>query len=218
VRAGAAAALTLITAVALIATAPTFTFDDSPLGAPPAGFFFAGSRQATPGVWEVRGAAKDRYLVHLADPAVTMRGISVAPISAAAPANVKIATRLRLVDGDRAGGVVWRYRDANNFYFMALVFADRNPGAPAERYASLFRVTGGNRIRLDLTPNIDLDPSAWHTVTVVHEGDQIRASINGVGILNARDAMIAEGGHAGVWSAGNSTSWFDDVSLSESPE
>jgi hypothetical protein len=208
----------VLAAAAVHASTSAFTFDDAPIGAPPPGFFFAGSRQATPGTWEVRGAARNRYLLHIGDPDVKMRGIAIADVSTAAPANIKITTKLRLIDGDRAGGVVWRYRDANNFYFMALVLSDQNPNPLAERYAALFRVTGGNRILLDVIRNIELDFSAWHTVTVVHEADQIRAAINGIGVLKARDAMIPEGGHAGVWSAGNSTTWFDDVTLEDSPE
>ncbi len=179
-------------------------FDELTAGAAPDGFFFAPSRQATPGTWEVRGTAR-RHLIHAADPTVTMRGISVAGVDVAAPADVKVSTRLRLIDGDRAGGVIWRYRDASNFYFMAVVHSDR--------VAGLFRVTGGNRITLEITSDIDLDPEAWHAVTVVHDGDQIRATIDGIGVLRARDRTLTEGGRAGVWSAGNSTSWFDDIAI-----
>jgi hypothetical protein len=212
------AALALVAGAAVHASPTVLTFDDAAIGAAPPGFFFVGARQPNPGLWEVGGVPRSRYLVHTGDPDVKMRGISIANISAAAPANLKITTKLRLVDADRAGGLVWRYRDPNNFYFMSLVLTDQGQSPLGMRYAALFRVTGGNRILLDSFTNLELDLSAWHTVSVVHDGEQIRASINGIGVLKARDAMIADGGHAGVWSAGNSTAWFDDVTVENSPE
>jgi hypothetical protein len=93
---------------------------------------------------------------------------------------------------------------------MALVLSTRTAG--------LFRVTAGNRILLDTIENVDVDVEAWHTVSVVHERDQILATINGIGVLRGRDATLVDGGRAGVWSAGNSTSWFDDISIGEFPE
>jgi hypothetical protein len=196
----------VVIAGAALAAAPliSISFEDHEPGTVPYGFFFAPSRQATPGVWEVRGSAR-RHLIHLADPSVTMRGISIAGVDTAAPANVRIGTRLRLIDGDLAGGVFWRYRDPNNFYFMSIFHA--------ERAARLVRVTGGNRIRLDAADNIDLDPNAWHTIAVEHDGADILATIDGIGVLRARDQTLNEGGRSGVWSAGNSTSWFDDITI-----
>ena len=186
------------------------TFDDNPIGAPPTGFFFAGSRQASPGTWQVRGNGAQRHLIHVADPTVTMRGISIAGVDRPAPANLKLTARIRLVDGDRAGGLVWRYRDSENFYFLTVFLS--------ERRVNLIRVTAGNRILLATASEIEPDPDAWHTVTIVHEGDQIRAILNGIGILRARDLTVTEGGRAGVWSAGNSTTWFDDVTIEDYPD
>jgi hypothetical protein len=197
-------------AAGLVAARPPITFDHSPAGAPPDGFFFAAARQANAGLWEVRGDGTRKHLVHAADPTVTMRGISVAGIATAAPADLKIGTRLRLLDGDRAGGTMWRYQDSGNFYLMSLVLGTRT--------ASLFRVTGGNRIQLDTIANVNVDLEAWHTVSVVHERDQIRATLNGIEILRARDGTLTDGGRAGVWSGGNSTSWFDDITLDDYPE
>jgi len=196
--------------VCLFAWSPLFTFDDSALGARPDGFVFAAARQALPGLWEVRGSGARRHLIHAGDPTVTMRGISVATVSAAAPADIRVTARVRLVDGDRAGGVVWRFRDANNFYFMALDLTAHT--------AAVVRVTGGNRILLDIVRDINLDADSWHTVSVTHEGAQIHATVNGIGVLQARDGVIPEGGRAGLWSAGNSTTWFDDLALDDFPE
>jgi hypothetical protein len=188
----------------------SFDFDEAAIGSAPDGFFFAGARQSAPGVWEVAGAGAKRHLVHFADPTVTMRGISVAGVNAAAPADLRISTRLRLMDGDRAGGLFWRYRDSADFYFVSIFLSVRE--------AALIRVTAGNRITLDRATGINLDPEAWHTMTVVHNGEQIVAHVDGIPVLRGRDRMLTDGGRAGVWSAGNSTTAFDDVTIEDRPE
>ena len=207
---GLIAAIVIGWAAAAAAGRLTVTFDDLAIGAPPDGFFFAGARQASPGTWEVIGAGTKRHLMHMADPSVTMRGISIAGLNNPAPADIRISTRLRLMDGDRAGGVFWRYRDAADFYFVSIFLAVRE--------AALIRVTAGNRITLDRAKDVDLDPEAWHNMTVVHNGDQILAQIDGIAVLRARDRMLTEGGRAGVWSAGNSTTAFDDITIEDKPE
>jgi hypothetical protein len=186
------------------------TFDEETIGAPPDGFFFAAARQASPGTWEILGTGNRRHLGHTADPSVTLRGISIAGFSFAVPDDIKVTTRLRLADGDRAGGVFWRYRDAENFYFMAIVNAQHTAG--------LFRVTGGNRVVLQNITDVNLDPGAWHSITLVHDGDDIRGTIDGIGALRARDRTITEGGRAGVWSGGNTTAWFDDLVIERAPD
>ena len=208
---GSAALAAVIAIVALAGPATgqapagrvTFAFDDAPVGEPPPGFVFAASRQTASGGWHVRGSGTRRHLVHAGDPTMAKGGFSIAVASMAAPADVRATARLRLVDGDRAAGLVWRYRDPNNFYFFAVNAADNHIG--------MLRVAGGHRILLDVIRNVDLDSDMWHTLRVIHEGDQIRGIINGLTILRARDNTLTEGGHAGIFSAGNSTIWFDDI-------
>lgn len=206
-------ALVALTAVA-VAQAPgariVLPFDDATAGQTPEGFLFAASRQASAGTWQVRGGGTLRHLLHAADPSVTDRGISVAVPSTVAHADVQVAARIRLIDGDQAGGVVWRYRDANNFYFAGV--------ALTERRAVLVRVAGGNRILLDIIEDVILDSALWHTISVTHRGDEIRGTINGLTVIRARDRLLDQPGHAGVWSAGNSTTWFDDILIDTARE
>lgn len=204
----AAALLTVATLRA--AGGVSIDFESLPMGVPPENFAFAASRMPAPGLWEVRGATKNHHLVHPADRSVTVRALSIAMPDVLAPASIKLAVKMRLVDNDRAAGLVWRFRDANNFYFTSIFLGARS--------ATLIRVSDGNRIMLDQVQNIEPDADAWHTLTVVHDGDQIRVNLNGIGIMRARDAVLTDGGRAGVWSAGNSTTMFDDLSLEEVPD
>jgi hypothetical protein len=191
----------------MVAQGLSFTFDDETSGMPPRGFLIVAARQAAAGRWEVRGAGPDHYLAHLADPSA--QGFSIAIPMVFAPANLLMVSRIRLVDGDRLGGIVWRYRDAHNFYAV---------GISLQRHdAVLHRIMGGNRIQLDRLNDLDVDPGAWHTVGVWHQGDQIRVHLDGITILSTRDRGF-EGGRAGVWSSGSAETWFDDIKIDELPE
>jgi hypothetical protein len=208
-------ALLAVTAAAGQAHAQTtlssfVAFDGVPIGPPPSEFTFGTNRLHDPGVWEIRGTATARHLVHLPAIGVPPRGLSIALPTRDIPKNVRIVARIRFAEGEQAGGVVWRYRDSNNFYAVAVDLILRE--------VFLFRVSGGNRIRLDHSADATLDAAVWHQVGVSHVGDQIRVHVDGINVLSARDPFILEGGRAGVWSAGGSLTWFDDIRIEELAE
>lgn len=179
-----------------------YTFDEDAIGAPPPGFTFATARQQTAGRWIVRAEGSSQYLTHLAD-AAAAGGFSLAVLEAAHPAQVRLSARVRLEDGERVGGLVWRYQDAENFYLTALDLRAQE--------LALYRVVRGNRIRLEDEDDLELDPAAWHTMRVVHDDDDIRVSLGGIGVMRARDRTFMADGRAGVWSGGAATVRFDDL-------
>ncbi len=52
---------------------------------------------------------------------------------------------------------------------------------------ALYRVTRGNRIRLEFEDDLELDRDAWHVVRVEHADGRIRVSLGGIGVMRARD-------------------------------
>jgi hypothetical protein len=178
------------------------TFDEDAIGAPPAGLAFSMARQQTAGRWLVRAEGINHYLAHLADPSAA-GGFSMAVLDASHPAQMRASVRIKLMDGERVGGLVWRYQDAENFYMAALDLRVQE--------LALYRVVRGNRIRLEEEDELELDTSAWHSVRVVQDDDDIRVSLGGIGVIRVRDRTLAEGGRAGVWSGGGATAWFDDL-------
>lgn len=180
------------------------TFDEDALGGTPGGFTFAMARQQTPGRWLVRAEDANHYLTHLADPAAA-GGFALAVLDAPHPAQMRASVRLKLAEGERVGGLVWRYQDAENFYVAALDLRVQE--------VALYRVVRGNRIRLDDEDELELDPNAWHSLRVVQDDDNIRVSLGGIGVMRARDRTFTEGGRAGVWSGGGATTWFDDFRI-----
>ncbi len=199
----------VLTVVSVSADVTLRSFDQDAVGAAPAGFTFAVSRLATTGGWAVRAEGADRHLVHLGDGS-RGEGFSLAVLDGAPPTGLRLSARIRLVDGTRVGGLVWRYRGPDDFLAVSL---DLNAQAVA-----LYRVVHGNRIRLEMENDLELDPHAWHVVRVEHRDSQIRVSIGGIGVMRARDRSPGETGRAGVWSAGSATTWFDDIQTQEARE
>jgi hypothetical protein len=123
---------------------------------------------------------------------------------------IRASVRLKLPDGQRVGGLVWRYRDPENFYAAAL-----DLGGQA---IDLYRVVRGNRIRLEHEDDLELDPDGWHALRVVEDSNRIRVYLGGIRVLNARDGDRFETGRAGVWSGGTTTGWFDDLRVDEAED
>lgn len=184
------------------------TFENDAIGSAPSGFVFASARQAAQGVWIVRGDGTNRYLTHSADTS-SSGGFALALIAAPLTERVRVSARLRLTNGDQVGGIVWGYQNPDNFYVLALDLR--------EQELALYRVTQGNRVRLEREDDLELDREAWHTVRIVHDHERIRGYISGIAVMRARDRAL-QGGRAGVWSSGSSSAWFDDLRLDEPEE
>jgi hypothetical protein len=183
------------------------TFDQDPIGAAPPGFAFAAARLAGSGRWIVRADGMNRYVAHLADGTAT-EGFALALVEVTAPQNLRLSARLKLTEGARVGGLVWQYQGPDNFYAASL---DLNA-----QEVALYRVSRGNRIRLEFEDDLELDREAWHVLRVEHADGRIRVALGGIGVMRARAREPLSGdGRAGVWSAGNATSWFDDLSVQQ---
>jgi hypothetical protein len=185
---------------------PARTFDAEPAGQPPAGFTFAAMRQPGPGTWTLRRQGPNGYIVHEAD--ASAMGVSLAILTAAAEPEFVVSARLRLAGGTRAGGLVWRYRDEHNYHAVVL---DLSKGELV-----MYRVAGGNRVRLEVEDDLELDLDAWHTLKIAHDDDRIRVTLGGIRVFDEREARDGGGGkqmRLGLIAAGSAEVWFDDLRL-----
>jgi hypothetical protein len=119
--------------------------------------------------------------------------------------NGYVETRFKPVSGlqDQAGGVVWRWQNAQTYYVARANAKENN--------VSLYYTTKGvrNTIRYVDAP---VPRGAWHTLRVEFEGTRIRVMLNGKLYIEAVDAHIAEPGAVGVWTKADSVTLFDDFS------
>jgi hypothetical protein len=192
------------------APAEVRTFDSDRPGAPPAGFVFAEARGAVPDRWMVQRVGPDTLLAQLGDP-VRGGGFSFAVLEGPSRGDVQASVRLRLIDGSRAGGLVWRYQDPENYYLASLEIGEQRVG--------VYRVTRGTRVRIRSDDELELDPNAWHTLKIVQERGEIRTYIGGIRVFDVRDRTLRElggvAGGVGLWSTGDSVAHFDDFRVEE---
>lgn len=198
--------LTAALAVSLAAQAPPVrTFDADAIDTTPPDFTFAAMRQPAPGVWRIGSQADERFLRHDADQAATGYALALAPGEPLR--DLEIAARLKLAGGARAGGLVWRYQDAQNYYAVVL---DLTAGV-----LSMHRIVEGNRITIEREGNLELDPNGWHRLKVVHDDASVYVSIGGIRVINERSRQLDRfgPGRAGLLATGHSEVWFDDLAI-----
>jgi hypothetical protein len=185
--------------------AAIFGFDNDKTGAPPAGFVFAAMRQPAPGSWEVRRTGTSGYLVHETDAGA--HGYAFAVHDGPDWRDLSVSVRLRLTGGRRAGGLVWHYLDNQHYYAAVLDLAQGE--------LSLYRVAGGNRIRMEFEDDLELDPEAWHTMKVNHTAKSTRVSLGGIRVFEDahRGQDRPDAGKVGLIAAGDASVWFDDLRI-----
>ena len=121
-----------------------------------------------------------------------------------------VETRFKPVDGrqDRAGGVVWRWLDADNYYVAR--------GNALEDNVVAYKVVKGRRT--DLTPvgaapgtygmKIPVTAGAWHTLRVDVVGPEFTVTFDGRRLFTVRDDTFRGAGAVGVWSKADSVTEF----------
>ena len=179
------------------------TFEDDLPGTPPRGFLFAETRQAPPRQWTVQREASGQALVHAG--VEGSGGFAVGVVEGEPLDELEMAVRLKLVGGERAAGLVWRYQDADNYYLARLRLNKQS--------IDVYRIVNGNRVRVEGEDDLELDPDAWHTLRVVQSRERARVYLGGIKVFELRARSLPAAGLAGVWCAGDSTALFDDLRL-----
>jgi hypothetical protein len=188
-----------------VAQRTAWSFEDFPAGRPPAGFLFASSPKDQSGQWAVVRDGTNSVLGQLRQ---GPSGVQLAVVEGPSFADLVLSVRVRLLEGARSAGVVWHYRDADNYYLARLDLQEQD--------VRIYRVVAGQRTRLEEEDDLELEAGAWHLLKVEHRGTRMRLLINGVPVGDARDRTGQEAGAVGVWTS-DSAAWFDDLSVQPAP-
>jgi hypothetical protein len=105
---------------------------------------------------------------------------------------------------DQGGGLVWRYKDANNYYIARI--------NPLEDNYRVYKVVAGKRMQLG-SAEVAAPAGKWHTLHIMHKGDHIQCSLNGKLHLDVRDDTFKDAGKIGLWTKSDAVSSFDDLSV-----
>lgn len=182
------------------------TFDDDKIGAPPAGFAAAAGRDASADGWVVRREGTGRVLAHQGTPSPP-DGFTVTIFSGARYQDVELSVRLKATGGGRSAGLVWKYQDPLNHYAVQLDLVKQE--------LTMYRVTGGNRIRLEHEDDLELDPDAWHSLKIRQEDGEIRVYLGGIRVFSERDRLPRGPASVGLWTSGDTTVLFDDFRVKD---
>ena len=190
-------------ATALSAQAETENFDKAKLGALPEG-------------WEcgVTGKGNPRWAVDTDPAAPSAPQVLQQTGSGTFPWCVKkdvsladgfVEVKFKAIGGkeDQAGGVVWRWKDGNNYYVARANALENN--------VSLYYTANGRRNTLKYV-DAPVARNVWHTLRVEFAGAQMRIALNGKTYIDLKDTHIAGAGAVGLWTKADSVTGFDDFS------
>lgn len=188
-----------------------WNFEDATPGALPAGWTSAKTGEGPGSVWQVQLDASSPH-----GPKTLVQTSSAGPsplfnlcvTDGPKSANVDLSVSFKAIKGeiDTGGGLVWRYQDAQNYYVARL--------NPLEDNFRLYKVVAGKRKQL-ANANTDLPAGQWHTLRVVHRGDQIQCHLNGKLLLEGKDTEISQPGRIGFWTKADAVTAFDGLTAGE---
>src|SRR5216684_6479904 len=109
---------------------------------------------------------------------------------------------------DQAGGLVWRWKDGNNYYVARANALENN--------VSLYYTEGGRRRTIKYV-DAPVPRNAWHTLRAEFKGTRIRVLLDGKAYIELDDSHIAGPGAVGVWTKADSVTAFDDFTYQSAP-
>ena len=123
-----------------------------------------------------------------------------------------VEAQFKAIDGsqDRAGGLVWRAHDANNYYVARANALEDN--------VVLYKTVGGRRSPLDIIGrkggygiSIAVPANVWHRLRIDFKADRFRVSFNGEPLFEVQDSTFLDAGTVGLWTKADSVTLFDQV-------
>jgi hypothetical protein len=104
---------------------------------------------------------------------------------------------------DQAGGLIWRWKDGDNYYVARANALENN--------VSLYYTKAGNRKTIKHV-DAPVSPNEWHTLKVTFSGKHITVALDGKTYIDLDDNHISGSGAVGVWTKADSITAFDDFS------
>jgi hypothetical protein len=196
------------------ATTRITDFTRDSLDQPPKGFEFGQTaRVGKPGKWVIQADGDNKVLTQT-DADSTGARFALAVLSDVNAADVDLSVRFKPVSGrvDQAGGLVWRYRDQDNYYLVRANALEDN--------VVLYKVQNGRRTDLPLKgegrtygKKTDVPNGRWSTLQVIANGPRFEVILNGTKLYEVDDTTFTQPGKVGVWTKADSVTQFDDLTV-----
>lgn len=189
-------------AIAAAAGAQTARFDQDAIGAAPSGWSCGVTGRGTPR-WSV-----ENHPSHPGGRVLLQSGAGTFPWcirTGTAITDGFVEARFVPISGreDQAGGVVWRWKDGDNYYVARANALENN--------ISLYYTERGSRKTLKYV-DAPVARGVPHTLRVEFTGNRIAVSLDGRRYIDWSDEHIAGPGAVGVWTKADSVTAFTEFS------
>lgn len=199
-------ASTAIVASLMLSTAwsQSASFDADAIGSAPAGWICGVTGVGKP-VWKVEAATDVSSKPHV----LVQSGSGNFPWCVKNGASVLdgfVEVKFKPLAGreDQAGGVVWRWKDGDNYYVARANALENN--------VALYYTEHGSRRTLKYV-DAPVAANNWHRLRVEFVGPRIQVRLDGKRYIEVDDAHIGGAGSVGVWTKADSVTAFDDFAF-----
>jgi hypothetical protein len=188
--------------------AQTINFADTRVNESPAGFEFLQTGQGQAGRWKVvddNTVPGGKALEQTSADSTDYR-FPLAIYEAVSAANIEVKIRFKAVSGsiDRAGGIVVRLTDANNYYVVRANALEGN--------VRFYRVVKGQRQQL-ASVNTRVTVGEWHTLALRAEGNRFKVSFDEKPLISTSDGTFRNPGKTGFWTKADSITRFEKLEI-----
>ena len=198
--------------------AQTITFDNDEAGKPPKGFSFGLTGKGKLGVWVVTkdeaAPSKPNVLAQIDMDATSYR-FPLCVFDSVAAADVDLSVKFKPIKGkvDQAAGLVWRYKDKDNYYIVRANALENN--------IVLYKVEKGKRTDLDpkgagllaYGKKAKVPSGQWSILRVIAKGNLFEVYLNDEKLFEVEDNTFTGAGRVGLWTKADSYTLFDDLSI-----
>jgi len=190
--------------IASSALADTINFDDAKPGAAPPGWTATKT-----------GKGEAKWTIEKDDTApskpnvLKQSGEATYPVCLKNETSVKdgfVEVKFKPISGkeDQAGGVVWRAKDADNYYIARANALEDN--------VCIYHTIKGKRSEKKRTA-MKVATGVWHTLRVDFSGEQFTVTLDGKKAIEWDDKTFTEAGMVGLWTKADSVTLFDDFTF-----
>jgi len=192
--------------------AETVSFADTPVGSQPKDWTITLTGKGEPR-WSVENDATSPS----GNAVLKQSGRATFPLALKPDSKIRdgfIQVKFKAISGsqDRAAGLVWRARDADNYYVVRANALEDN--------VVLYKTVKGVRSPLDIVGRkggygvkISVPANQWHTLRIEFVGDRFTVIFNGAMLFQVSDRTFTDPGMIGLWTKADSVTAFDDLSF-----
>lgn len=200
------------------AAAQTINFDSAKPGSVPPGWTTDATLPGAAAKWEILkdpSAPSPPYVFAQVSREAANRPCPLAILDKVNVKDGDLSVRLKPVAGkeDRAGGLVWRYRDPNNYYLVRANARENN--------IVLYKITDGKITPLSAKSGPPhtfgvkhpVPPNEWSVLKVQFRGPLFSVYFNHRRLFQVVDSTFGQPGKVGLWTKAGSVTYFDDFRI-----